>query len=120
MIQRKRVHVKFFFVQHTATVSAGKLPDGQTECKLKIGRAECRVQKNFQALRAEDIERSFTPVEMKCAEQAGNAVQMVTVKVTDEDRMDAAPPDARAHELHLCSLAAIEQKNVAFADQRSR
>ena len=87
---------------------------------MKIGCTECRVQKNSKAFRAEDIERSFTSIEMKRAEQADNAIQVIAVKVPDEDRMDAAPSHTCTHKLDLGSLAAIEQKNVAFADQRSR
>jgi hypothetical protein len=120
MIQWKGVHVEFLFVEHTSTVSARKFPDRQPERKLKIGCTEGRIQKNSESFRAEDIERSFTSIEMKRTEQAGDAVQVIAVKVPNENRMNAAPPDTCTHELDLGSLAAIEKKDVAFADQRSR
>ena len=87
---------------------------------MKIGCAECGVEKNSKPFRAENMERSLTSIQMMRAEQAGNSVQMITVEVTDENRMDAASADSGPHQLHLSALAAIEQKDVAFADQCSR
>jgi len=52
---------------------------------------------------------------MKCAEQAGDAVQVIAVKMADKDRMDATALDARSHQLQLRSFAAVEQKHIAFA-----
>ena len=120
MVQRKRVHVKLFFVEHTAAISTRKFPDCQPEIELEIGGPKRGIQKNPDAFRPENVQRRFAPVEMERTEETGNPVKVIPVKVTDEDRMDAAAPDAGAHELHLRSLTAVEQEDVALTNQCSR
>jgi hypothetical protein len=57
---------------------------------------------------------------MKRAEQAGDAVKVISMKMSDENRMNAAALDAGPHQLKLRAFAAIEQEHIAFANQRRR
>ena len=55
---------------------------------------------------------------MKRTEQSGDAVEVVAVKMPDEDRMDPTSLYTRAHQLQLRAFAAVEQKHVAITDER--
>jgi hypothetical protein len=54
---------------------------------------------------------------MKCAQQAGYAVEMIAVKVSDEYRMNTAPLHAGSHQLQLRALAAVEKEHIAFTNE---
>ena len=54
---------------------------------------------------------------MERADESGDSVKMVAVKMSDENRMDTAALHAGSHELQLRAFAAVEQKHVAFADE---
>src|SRR5262245_4592138 len=57
---------------------------------------------------------------MKRAEQTGDSVKVVAVKVSDEDRMDATAFHGRTHELNLRTFAAVEQEHVALTHKSCR
>src|SRR4030095_9752214 len=109
--------VKLFLIHDAAAIPARKLLNCEFKRELQVGRAKGSVQKYTQPLGSEYPQRRFTPVEVKCAEQAGDSVEMVAVQVADEDRMNAAAFHARSHQLQLCAFAAVEQENIAFAHQ---
>ena len=76
------------------------------------------VQKVQQSFRSVDAERSLTVIQVQGAQQPADTVEMVSVKMPDEDRMDLVSPHAGAHQLHLGAFSAVEQKHIAIADQR--
>jgi len=116
VIERKRVDVKLILIEDTSAVPAREFLNRQLESELKVGSAERGVQENTQTFRPEHVQWRLASIKMKCAEQAGDAVQVIAVKMANKDRMDATALDARSHQLQLRSFAAVEQKHIAFAD----
>ena len=57
---------------------------------------------------------------MQRAEQTRDAVKVIAVKVSDENRVDPAPLHARAHQLQLRTLTTVEQEDIAFTHERRR
>src|SRR5215831_12766636 len=108
MIERKRVDAKIFIVENPASVAAWKFLNRQFERELEIGRPKRGIEKCAKTLGSENIQRCFASIQMKCAQQAGNAVEMISVEMTDEDGMDAASLYSRSHQLELGALAAVE------------
>src|SRR2546425_1667610 len=97
MIQRKRFNVKLLLVEHASAVSAREFLHGELERKLQIGRPKRGVEENTQTFRSEYIQWRLTSVKMQCAEQARDAVKMISVQVSYENRMDAASLHAGLH-----------------------
>ena len=64
----------------------------------------------FQGFMGIDVEVFFSVEQVERREQAKEPVYMVAVQVADEDVVDAAKFNAVAPELHLCSLAAVDQE----------
>src|SRR5262245_2344834 len=101
MIQRQRVNIKLVFVQNASTKAAREFLDLESELKLQIARPESRIQKIPQSFGPEHIQRLLPPVEVQRADQPRDSIQMVAVKVTDEDAVNPASFDPRPHDLQL-------------------
>src|SRR5262249_11126487 len=111
---------ELFFIEDAAAISPRELAHSDLEAELKIRCPECGIQKRAKPFSSENVQRSFPSIEMKSTDQARDTVEVISVQMPDENRMDAAAFHARSHELQLRAFATIEQKNVAFADQRRR
>src|SRR5262245_49840546 len=106
MIERESIHIKFGLFQHAPAKAARKLLHVQSKFELQFGCAKRRKEIVAQTFRTENIQRFFTAVEMECAEQAGDSVQVIAVQMSDENAVDSASLHARAHELNLSSFPA--------------
>jgi hypothetical protein len=80
----------------------------------KLGAAEFELKGNDfgQAFRAEEVERAGALLQVHGREQTGQAKVVVTVQVTDEDITNALMLYFVTHQLHLCTLAAINQVDL--------
>src|SRR5262249_22466722 len=105
-------------IQNTSTVTSRELLNRQFEGELKFRCPKSSVQKHTQPFGSKHVERGFAGVQMESAQQAGDAVEVIAVKMSDKYRMNSAPLHAGSHQLQLRSLAAVEKEHIAFADQR--
>src|SRR5438105_3499594 len=97
VIERKGLDVELRLIEHATAVSARKFLHRKIEFEFQIRSAKCRSQKVAQTFGTENIQRSFVAIEMKRTEQARDSIKMISVKVSNEDRMDAAPLHRRTH-----------------------
>ena len=116
MVERQRFDVKLLFIKDAPAVAAWEFLNSYLERELKVGSPKRGIQEHTQAFGSEDIERRFPAIEVKRAEKARDAVKMVSVKVSDEYRMNPAPLYRRSHQLQLRAFTAIEQEHISFAD----
>src|SRR5262245_59970440 len=117
MIQPLCIDIKLFFVEHAPAIASRKFLNGQFEHEFVFCRAKGGVKKCSNSFRPENVQRCFASVEMKCAEQARDAVEVISMEMSDENRMNAASLHAGSHELQLRALTAVEEKHVSFTDQ---
>ena len=79
-----------------------------------------RAEDLAQPCRPDDGERVGPLQQRHRRDHAGQAVEVVAVEVGDEDGLDAGALDARAEELELRALAAVEEEDAAGAAERAR
>ena len=84
MIEGERVDIKILFVQHSSTISAWEFPNRELERKLKVRCSKRSIQKNAKAFGPEHVQRFFSAIKVEGAEQSGDAVEVVSVEVSDE------------------------------------
>jgi hypothetical protein len=116
----KRFDVKLRFIEDTPAISARKFLHREIVFKFEVRSPKRGGQEVPQTLGAEHIYWSLVPIEVKRAQQTRDSVKMVSMKVSNEDGMDAAALFGRTHELNLRTLTAVEQKYVAFSDESCR
>src|SRR5262249_41650063 len=87
---------------------------------LKVRRPEGRIQKITESFRTEHIQGRFAAVKMKCAQQTRNTIEVISVKMTDKDRVNPASLDPGSHHLQLGAFSAVEQENVTLANEGGR
>ena len=119
MIERQCFDKELLFVENAAAVASRELLNRQLERELKVRRHEGRIQKIPESLGSEDVQGRFAAVQMKCAQQARNTVEVIAVKMTDKDRMNPASLDAGPHHLQLRAFSAVEKENITLANEGS-
>src|SRR5689334_4577553 len=108
MIQPQGFDVVVFLVENPPAETARKLLERDLKRELQIRTAERRAEKRPQALRTKHVQWCFASVKMKGTQQAGNAVEMIPVKMSDENGMNAASFHSGPHELKLGAFATVK------------
>src|SRR5262249_28759507 len=117
MIQWQCVNVELILIEDASTITSRKFLHVELERELQFGSAKCSLQENPEAFGSKNVQRCLAAVEMKRTQQASDAVEMIAVKVSNEDRMDPTSFHARPHQLQLRAFTAVEQEHVTFTDQ---